>query len=112
MASVFSDESDEETRKYKGNMADMIFEMTSRERKVNSYYFIILYNNFKIIKELLEMQVKIAKEVEVLGTSVQRKRIELRDAQRELISKSNKLKNINLELELKRTLNLSLKSKF
>ncbi len=51
MASVFSDESDEETRKYKGNMADMIFEMTSRERKVNSYYFIILYNNFKIIKE-------------------------------------------------------------
>jgi hypothetical protein len=58
------------------------------------------------------MQVKIAKEVEVLGTSVQTKRIELREAQRELYLKSNKLKNINLELELKRTLNLSLKSNY
>jgi hypothetical protein len=43
MANFLSDESDEETRKYKGNMADMIYEMTSRERKVNSYSFLILY---------------------------------------------------------------------
>jgi hypothetical protein len=58
------------------------------------------------------MKVKTEKEVEILETSVHEKRIELREAQHELNLKSNKLKNIILELELKRTLNLSLKSKF
>jgi hypothetical protein len=34
MASWLNDESDDETRRYKGNMVDMLTEMTSKERKV------------------------------------------------------------------------------
>lgn len=35
MARYLSDESDEETRKYRGNMVDMLSEMTTKEKKVS-----------------------------------------------------------------------------